>query len=148
MKNFSGNGSTTELSGTMKFRRLFTIFLVAMIICSVYIISFHHYDGLLVRTDCPICKFIAVLSSGEKTVALQPVTSDFVHIFFIPENLIYVFGVITLVLGTRAPPFTAPHYISYLDELVAGIPGVSASSPYFETWSLAETAVACKIIMI
>jgi hypothetical protein len=107
MKNCLCSSFSTGQNDSMKFRRLFTILLVAMIVCSVYIISFHHHDGLIVRTDCPICKFIAVLSSGEEAAALQPATPDFVHIFFTPENLVYVFGVITVVLGTRAPPLTA-----------------------------------------
>jgi hypothetical protein len=94
--------------GPVKLRCLFIIFLVTIIICSIYIISFHYHDGLVVRTDCPICKFIAGLSSAEETAVVQPIIPDFVHIFFYPENLICVFGVIALVLGTRAPPLYIP----------------------------------------
>jgi hypothetical protein len=117
MKNCSGNSFFRGLSGAvmgknaLKFRCILLMFLITIVTCSIYIISFHYHDGPVIRTDCPTCKFMAVLSSGEEAAAPQPVIPDFAHLFIHLENLICIFAVITLVLGTRAPPLYNPHLI-------------------------------------
>ena len=95
-------------SRMLKVRQLPAVLVITVFFCSVQIAAFHHHDSFIVHRDCPICKFLAVSSSGgEAAVHLQPVTNpDFGTVFFALENLLIFLAVMPVVRGTRAPPQT------------------------------------------
>ena len=97
-------GTMEGLSRILKVRTLLTVFVIIVLASSVRIASFHHHDSFIVHRDCPICKFLAVFSSGSEAAAHPIITADFVYLFFALENLLIFLAVLPVVRGTRAPP--------------------------------------------
>jgi hypothetical protein len=105
MKKITGNDAATHLCDFLKVRKLFTLLFITGIFCSLHIASVHSYDRLIIRTDCPICKFISNFSSGESATVQLQLSPDFVQILFSPDNLIRICGIPVMVFSSRAPPF-------------------------------------------
>jgi hypothetical protein len=97
-------GAMKGFSRILEVRPLLTIFFVAVFVCSVQIASFYHHNSIIVHRDCPICKFLAVFSSGSEAAVQPMIAQDFVHLFFALTNLLIFFALLAVVLGTRAPP--------------------------------------------
>jgi hypothetical protein len=92
----------------LKIRQLSIFFIASSIIYSVLIASYHHHDGCVIRTDCPLCKFALDFSSSGREAAQPIITPDFVLTSFVQESVICIFGICPASLTTRAPPLSSP----------------------------------------
>ena len=68
------------------------LFIAGIIYC-ILIAPFHHNDGCILRTDCPLCKFAIDFSSCDKTDSQTLVVPEFTSAFFVPEVQICIFGI-------------------------------------------------------
>jgi len=80
-----------------------TLFVVG-IIYAVLIAPFHHNDGCILNTDCPLSQFVIDFSSCDKTDPQTLAKPGFTTASFIPEAQISIFGICPAALTTRAPP--------------------------------------------
>jgi hypothetical protein len=102
-------GIVQDLNRVLTARRLMTVFVIILLLCSVQIVFFHHYnDSLVIDRACHICKFLAVSSSGSDSALLRIASTDSAPLFLVPENLLLFFAVLSFFLGNRAPPHLLP----------------------------------------
>jgi hypothetical protein len=89
-----------------KIRHLFIIFFIIVFACSLQIGSLYQYNGLIVHTDCPVCKFLAMFTSHGETNVHPVITPDFAHMLFAQGNMLYFFVTSAAGLSNRAPPYS------------------------------------------
>jgi len=83
---------------------------IAGVIYAVLIAPFHHNDGCLLDTDCPLSKFVTDFSSCVNSDSQALAEPRFISASFIPESQTCIFGICPAILTTRAPPIS-PHSI-------------------------------------
>jgi hypothetical protein len=98
-------GTVQGFNRLLKARRLLTVFVIILFVCSVQIASFHHPDdSLVIHRACHICKYLGVSSSGGESSLLPITTTNSAALFFALENLLIFLAILPLVRSTRAPP--------------------------------------------
>ncbi len=90
----------------LKIRHL-SILIIAIILYSIPILSFHHHDDLK-APDCAICKFADDFSSGDRAAPQSLITPSFVLICFASDTFIQIVETMTISVITRAPPVYIP----------------------------------------
>ncbi len=91
----------------VKIRHL-SVVIIAVILYSILITSFHHHADLADHPDCAICKFSQDLSSGDQAAQCAIVTPSFAYSALCADSFISFPGEPAIETVTRAPPVYIP----------------------------------------
>ncbi len=80
------------------------LFLAALVVCSIFIISFHHHANLEEYTNCVICKIAHDLSSGGKAPPALFIVPEAVKKVFVFETTKLISENFIFSKSSRSPP--------------------------------------------